>query len=211
MSTNPEPSTINPESKTASARYVPPPPYNFANTHPTSSSPTTDSGLSAKEYSIQKNERNSETSSEATPISTYASSYSRTISLSRETKKEADTLTGAKSLGSSTACGQSIRRGFASDLAGDGESILEEAQRLTHGNRNVDYGHPLDDYTRTAALWSAYLGITISPDDAAVCMALMKFSRQKNRPKRDNMTDAAGYAWVVDEIIEEKKRREAAF
>lgn len=85
---------------------------------------------------------------------------------------------------------------------------MQEAQRLTHGARNKDYGHPLDDYTRTAALWSAYLGLNIAPEQAAVCMCLVKVSRQANRPKRDNMTDLAGYAWVVDEIIEEKKRRD---
>lgn len=95
---------------------------------------------------------------------------------------------------------------FASEVGG--ESILQEAQRLTHGNRNSSYGHPLDDYARTAKLWSAILGVEIRPDQAALCMCAVKISRQVHKPGRDNMTDLAGYAWVVDEIIEEMRRRE---
>ena len=38
------------------------------------------------------------------------------------------------------------------------QSILTEAQGLVHGDRNSDYGHPLDDFSRTAAIWTALLG-----------------------------------------------------
>lgn len=91
------------------------------------------------------------------------------------------------------------------------ETILQEAQRITHTSRNDDYGHPLDDYTRTARLMEIFLELpqnSISPEKAAMCMIGVKLSRQINKPKRDNMVDVAGYAWVVDEIVNEKKRRE---
>lgn len=117
------------------------------------------------------------------------------------------TVIGAKNLDSPIALGQSTRSGFASERA-TGESVLQEAQRLTHGDRNASYGHPLDDYTRTAKLWSAILGVDVSAEQAALCMCAVKISRQCNRSKRDNMTDLAGYSWVVDEIVEETKRRE---
>jgi len=91
------------------------------------------------------------------------------------------------------------------------ESILQEAQRLTHGDRAKDYGHPLDDYTRTAALVSALLAHKlsepISPHEMAMAMICVKLSRQVNHPKRDNMTDAAGYAWVSQECVDEAARR----
>lgn len=95
------------------------------------------------------------------------------------------------------------------------ESILQEAHRLTHGDRNNAYGHPLDDYTKTAAFWTIALrgagvlrdGAEVAPDLAALMMCLVKVSRQLNAPKRDNMTDLAGYAWCVYEIIEEAARR----
>lgn len=94
-----------------------------------------------------------------------------------------------------------------------GESILQEAQRLTHGPRQADYSHPLDDYTRTAALVNAALRhklrVNLEPEDLTIIMLLVKVSRQMHKPKRDNMVDAAGYSWCTDEIIEERKRREA--
>lgn len=83
----------------------------------------------------------------------------------------------------------------------ESESILQEAERLTHGNRNKDYGHPLDDYTRTAALASALIAhkltSPITAGEMAMIMICVKLSRQVHSPKRDNMTDAAGYAWVA--------------
>jgi Domain of unknown function (DUF6378) len=95
----------------------------------------------------------------------------------------------------------------------NGESILLEAQRLTHGDRNANYGHPLDDYTRTAALMSALLSHKLSEpitaEEAGACMCAVKLSRHMHRPKRDNMVDLAGYAWVVWACTEERERREA--
>jgi len=101
---------------------------------------------------------------------------------------------------------------LAADLAeASRESILQEAQRLTHGDRAKDYGHPLDDYTRTAALVSALLAhkltSPITPGEMAMAMVCVKLSRQVNHPKRDNMVDAAGYAWVSQECIDEAARR----
>lgn len=92
------------------------------------------------------------------------------------------------------------------------ESILEEAQRLTNGARQADYGHPLDDYTRTAnlinALFSHKLAQPFDAEDAAQIQMLVKLSRHQNVRKRDNMVDSAGYAWVTWECTEERKRRE---
>ena len=94
------------------------------------------------------------------------------------------------------------------------ESILQEAQRLTHGDRNKDYGQPLDDYTRTAALISALLAhkltSPLTPSEAAMIQCCVKLSRQVHKPKRDNMVDLAGYAWVTQECLDEEKRREQA-
>lgn len=96
-------------------------------------------------------------------------------------------------------------------LVDDGESILQEAQRLTHGARNKDYGHPLDDYTRTAAMVSAMLAHKLKEPltaaEMALAMVCVKMSRQVNAPKRDNMVDAAGYAWVSHACLEELERR----
>ena len=94
------------------------------------------------------------------------------------------------------------------------QSILTEAQGLVHGDRNADYGHPLDDFSRTAAIWTVLLGgklkdgARIEPEDVGLCMVGVKLSRQINQPKRDNLTDAAGYCETVRMVIDERARRE---
>lgn len=87
------------------------------------------------------------------------------------------------------------------------ETVLQEAQRLVHGDRQAAYGHPFDDFSRTAQLWAAILGIPVSPEQVGLCMIAVKISRQCNVPKRDNMTDAAGYAETVQMVVEERARR----
>lgn len=86
------------------------------------------------------------------------------------------------------------------------ESILEEAQRLVHGDRQQDYGHPASDFTRTGVFWTEALkgklkeGETIGPEDVALCMVFVKLSREINRPKRDNRVDGAGYLETLDMV-----------
>lgn len=102
---------------------------------------------------------------------------------------------------------------YRQPIAGMDETILEEASRLTSGSRNKDYGHPLDDYLRTAALWTALLSHKLKPgeeityQDAIRCMCAVKLSRDCHAPKRDNMVDLAGYAHCRQWSEEEEKRR----
>lgn len=88
-------------------------------------------------------------------------------------------------------------------------SILEEAQGLVYGDRQASYGHPLDDFSRTAKMWSAILGHEVTPEEVGLCMCAVKISRQINKPKRDNLVDLAGYAATVELVLEEKGKREA--
>ena len=86
-------------------------------------------------------------------------------------------------------------------------NVLDEANKLVHGDRNADYGHPLDDFSRTAAMWSAILGHPVSAEQVGLCMCAVKIGRQCNKPKSDNLIDLAGYAETVNMVIEEKARR----
>lgn len=84
-----------------------------------------------------------------------------------------------------------------------GETILQEAQRLVHGDRNAAYGPPSSDFLRTCRMWSA-LGWRVheprgeiremEPGDVAMGMCCVKLSRLANAYKRDSCTDLAGYA-----------------
>lgn len=90
---------------------------------------------------------------------------------------------------------------------GDAMNVLLEANTLVHGDRQASYGHPLEDFTRTAMMWSAILGHPVNPEQVGLCMCAVKISRQCNKPKADNMVDLAGYAETVQMVLEEKARR----
>ena len=91
------------------------------------------------------------------------------------------------------------------------QSVLLEAQGLVHGDRNASYGHPLDDYTRTAGMVSSMLAgklkEPLTPEDMILVMCCVKLSRQINRVKRDNLVDLAGYAECAQWVIDERLRR----
>lgn len=86
------------------------------------------------------------------------------------------------------------------------QTVLEEAAELTAGDRQNAYGHPADDYARTAAMWSAYLGHEVTPLQAQMCMALVKVSRLANSPRhRDSLVDIAGYARTYEMTLEREE------
>jgi len=73
--------------------------------------------------------------------------------------------------------------------------VLLGAEALVNGDRNVQYGDPRADFKRTAAMWGAYLGVEVAPHDVAALMALLKVSRIRWSPeKQDSWIDLAGYA-----------------
>lgn len=95
------------------------------------------------------------------------------------------------------------------------ETILQEAQRLIHGDRNKSYGHPLDNHSTTAEMVTAFLrrkyalGTELTLDAEDVCMfnILQKCARQGNAPKRDNLVDICGYAGNIEMVEDETQRR----
>ena len=86
-------------------------------------------------------------------------------------------------------------------------SILVEAERLVHGPRQAAYGHPSEDFARTAALANVLLaGKLLHPleaRDVAVLMVCVKLSRETNAHKRDNLVDAAGYIECLNMLYPE--------
>jgi hypothetical protein len=102
-------------------------------------------------------------------------------------------------------------------VRGPRRSLLLEAADLVDGDRNAQYGDPVDDFRRTAAYWSTHIGGVLrrkanecrvelsedvldlidrllDPHDVAVMMQQLKLSRLAWSPnKRDSWIDAAGY------------------
>lgn len=87
------------------------------------------------------------------------------------------------------------------------DSILLEAHKLVHGDRGEDYGGPLDDFSRTAKMWSAIKGVEFTAEEVGLFMICVKLSRMVNKFKRDSLTDIAGYAETVHMVREERVRR----
>lgn len=73
---------------------------------------------------------------------------------------------------------------------------------MVYGPRQQDYGHPIDDFMRTARMWSVIIGHDVTAEQVGLCMIALKISRQCHFPKRDNMVDAAGYAATVQRVRE---------
>jgi len=90
------------------------------------------------------------------------------------------------------------------------ETVLEEANRLIHGDRQQAYGHPANDYTCNGRIWAAVLKHwlntkhpdllrepipDIPPEIGCLMMVGVKMTRAAVNPgKRDSWVDMAGYA-----------------
>ena len=83
------------------------------------------------------------------------------------------------------------------------------AAGLVSGDRAAQHGDKLENHRDIAALWNAYLGwrlpegATLTPQDVALMMALLKIARTKaGGHNADDYVDLAGYAGVAGEIAE---------
>jgi len=78
--------------------------------------------------------------------------------------------------------------------------VLDTARGLVGGDRARDYGDVRESFGRTASLWSAHLGTSVSAHDVAVMMALLKVSRMTASFKGDNYVDGCGYLAIAGEL-----------
>jgi len=85
-------------------------------------------------------------------------------------------------------------------------TILEDAQAAVYGDRQEDYAHPRENFTRTAIIWTGLLqhkladGAFIDAEDIPRCMIGLKLARDVHSPKRDNRVDGAGYFLTLDRL-----------
>jgi hypothetical protein len=84
--------------------------------------------------------------------------------------------------------------------AGD---YLSEARAIIQ-DRGMDYGHPTDNMSRTARLWTAYLEMPISDFQVAMCLALVKTARSMESGKVDNYIDGAAYFAISGQLRTEE-------
>ena len=80
-------------------------------------------------------------------------------------------------------------------------NILRIAESLVYGDREKSYGHPREDFTRIASMWSVLLKTTVTPEQVIMCMIALKLSRESNSHKEDNIVDIAGYAACLEKLL----------
>lgn len=89
------------------------------------------------------------------------------------------------------------------------ETICQEADRLVSNDRQNQYGHPFDDFTKTGKMWAPILGLDIvTPLQVGMCLIAVKLSRLCNMYKRDTVVDIAGYAKTLSLIKERQDQNE---
>lgn len=82
-----------------------------------------------------------------------------------------------------------------------GEAMLIEAARIV-AERRVAYGHPASSMAAIAARWSVTLGVPVTPATVALCLIDLKLARLAHDPAHaDSITDIAGYAAVLREVV----------
>ena len=75
------------------------------------------------------------------------------------------------------------------------EFLYEIAETLNE--RGAVYGSAATNHRRISELWSGYLDTYISPEQAAMCMLLVKVSRlSESSTHDDSLKDLIGYALV---------------
>jgi len=84
----------------------------------------------------------------------------------------------------------------------DRSRCLAVAMDLITGDRNRDYGEPLDNFQRIATGWAVVLGCEVTPHQVALCMAWLKIARLCETPGHaDSYVDAAAYVALADELV----------
>ena len=69
-------------------------------------------------------------------------------------------------------------------------------------SRQATHGPAFQNHCNIAALWSAYLGVMLSPDQVAIMMMLLKAARTKSGHSQDHYDDMAGYAVIAGQCRE---------
>ena len=83
------------------------------------------------------------------------------------------------------------------------EDLLDEVKDIVRA-RGAVYGSSATNHRRISELWSGYLDTYISPEQAAMCMLLVKVSRLSETPNHDDsLKDIIGYACVYRKIMAE--------
>jgi Domain of unknown function (DUF6378) len=83
------------------------------------------------------------------------------------------------------------------------EQLLEQAALAVRERRST-YGQPRELFARVAVRWSEVLGVQVTARQVAVCLIDLKVARLAHDPRHlDSITDIAGYAGILAELLDD--------
>lgn len=85
--------------------------------------------------------------------------------------------------------------------------VCLEAFSLITGDRNKNYDHPYNDYSKVREIYKAISGVDLTVEQAvlfplAMKLARMKTARDKGQYHHDSLVDAIGYLGCLAAVIE---------
>jgi len=93
-------------------------------------------------------------------------------------------------------------------------SVCLIADKLVSNDRQREYGHPFEDFGKTAAMMTgagfSWKGQPIGPEHIPILMSLVKISRMlnnKNAYHKDSVVDICGYMKTA-QLVQEKYAEE---
>lgn len=102
---------------------------------------------------------------------------------------------------STTIDGNSVDWG---NILAEDSSILLEAERILTGERDTDYGDPVENFSRIAEIASLLSGEKLTPETCVTVMIAVKLSREQYKHKRDNLVDLVAYIEILNRILNRK-------
>lgn len=83
--------------------------------------------------------------------------------------------------------------------------LLRQAENLTVGPRNAEYGPPVEQAERAAAIFNAWAGRNLTATEISQVMVAVKLSRMTESPRKaDHYADTMAYVGIVAECVEEE-------
>jgi hypothetical protein len=76
-------------------------------------------------------------------------------------------------------------------------SPCEQALHVVDGARADAYGSASQSLANIAHLWSVVMKRTVTIEQVALCMILLKVARENNKHQDDNLTDICGYTEIL--------------
>lgn len=83
------------------------------------------------------------------------------------------------------------------------DSILLKAHKIVNGDRNEQYGDPLEAFSAYSNIALEVFGIEVSPVTIAKIMIAVKLGRLKYKWKEDSAIDVCGYMEILNQLLED--------